>query len=389
LTESRGPFADVDLLLVTHSHADHFNAKLVTAHLRNDTRCRLIASAETVDHLRNEEGFAQIQDRIRKVTLAAGTREHVSVNGMEVDVLCLGGNDGSDPSDPTSRLTFVINLNGVRFFHLGDDLIEQNEARLAAFPFDRTPVDILFLRRDDLSAVAQQFIARKIKPSRTIAMHVPPAELAAELKNIHKAYPCAIVFRQSMERRSLPIEVDFHNLVGDYFGQTPPGATPQLFARGIVSTDDNEHCAPAFSPDGSEVFWYSTRPPGPDSQEAFFFHMTMRRENGRWSAPYVAPNGYRVFSADGRRAYLAQPGDIRVLEKQGNGWSEPRELGLASRFPELKTMFLPSVTRTGTLYFTSYAGGPSTNQRIYRIECVDGEYTKSELLPPASTCRRL
>jgi L-ascorbate metabolism protein UlaG (beta-lactamase superfamily) len=176
LTESRGPFADVDLLLVTHSHADHFNAKLVTAHLRNDTRCRLIASAETVDHLRNEEGFAQIQDRIRKVTLAAGTREHVSVNGMEVDVLCLGGNDGSDPSDPTSRLTFVINLNGVRFFHLGDDLIEQNEARLAAFPFDRTPVDILFLRRDDLSAVAQQFIARKIKPSRTIAMHVPPAQ---------------------------------------------------------------------------------------------------------------------------------------------------------------------------------------------------------------------
>ena len=86
-----------------------------------------------------------------------------------------------------------------------------------------------------------------------------------------------------MERRSLAIEVDFHNLSGEYFGQTPPGATPEVFARGIVSTDANEHSVPSFSPDGNEVFWWANRWPGTDNKEWELMSMTMRRENGRWS----------------------------------------------------------------------------------------------------------
>jgi Tol biopolymer transport system component len=83
------------------------------------------------------------------------------------------------------------------------------------------------------------------------------------------------------------------------------------------------------------------------------------------------------FSPDGRRVYFHSRDDIWVGEKQGDEWSEPRCLGLISRFPELKAVYMPSVTMTGTLYFIS----PAHDSSIYRAEFVNGEYTKPQLLP--------
>ncbi len=325
-TGARGPFADVDLLLITHPHGDHFNPRLVAEYLRTNSRCRLIAQTRTVDELRKEEGFTQIQDRIHEVKLDPGSREQVTVNGIAVDVFCLSHmpyyEDGRNVHEGTTNLGFLVDLGGTRLLHLGDATLEHSAARLTAFPFEDKPVDLLFLEYFDRSQATQELIARRLKPSRIIAMHVPPAELEEESKKMRAVYPHAIVFRQSLEQRSLPIEVDLHHLSGAYFGQPLPESTPQVFAPGVVSTDANEHSAPSFSPDGNEVFWWANRWPGPDNKEWEFMSMTMRRENGRWSAPRVTPFGEMVsFSPDGHRAYFGSEKDIWVVEKQGDDWS--------------------------------------------------------------------
>ena len=192
----------------------------------------------------------------------------------------------------------------------------------------------------------------------------------------------------SMEQRLIPVTNDLPRLTGDYLGQTPPGATPRVFARGIVSTDDLEHSAPAFTPDGNEVFWRENRQPGPDNKEWLFFTLIMRRENGVWLAPYRAPfggDGMVLFSADGQRVYFSQSRstirDIWFAERKGNGWSEPKCLNFVSRWPELKSASVDSIARNGTLYFSGYAPGPFHDSGIYRAKLVNGEYTKPELLP--------
>ncbi|MBE0655504.1 MAG: hypothetical protein IH594_17005, partial [Bacteroidales bacterium] len=47
---------------------------------------------------------------------------------------------------------------------------------------------------------------------------------------------------------------DFSKLRGPYLGQNPPGLTPEIFAPGIISTEQFEFGG-TFSPDGTEFFF--------------------------------------------------------------------------------------------------------------------------------------
>src|SRR5210317_1423613 len=93
--------------------------------------------------------------------------------------------------------------------------------------------------------------------------------------------------------------LEFTDLYGDYLGQTPPGDTPVIFARGVVSSDYQEHGSTVFSPDGNEVFWWINDPQGEGRL------MTMRRFNNRWTIPEVASYPeLPVYSVDGTRLYI-------------------------------------------------------------------------------------
>jgi L-ascorbate metabolism protein UlaG (beta-lactamase superfamily) len=226
LAEAREPFADIDLILITHPHGDHFNPKVVAAHLRKNQRCRLIAHAQTVDQLRKEEGFAQIRDQIREVRLEPGSEEKMTINGIALDVLCLAHSpyyrDGRNVHEQTRNLAFAVNLGGTRFLHLGDATLQNSAAHLRAYPFDRARVDLLFLNSSDTSQAAQQMVTQEIKPEWIVAMHVAPAEFAADSKSVRAAYPNAILFGKSMEQHAFRAAPPSGAANQAYAGPQPP-----------------------------------------------------------------------------------------------------------------------------------------------------------------------
>ena len=184
---------------------------------------------------------------------------------------------------------------------------------------------------------------------------------------------------------------EFTDLYGDYLGQVPPSDTPVVFAPGIVSTDSIiQHSAPAFSPDGNEVFWWVIRSPKTNSEKWTSWGMSMRRIGDRWTAPKITPYYEGVtFSINGRFLYIPglyperKPNGPYFIEKQGDRWSEPKNLGIVARFPELKGASGFSITRDGTFYFNGDTAGNEQIKdiNIYRTKLVDGEYSKLELLP--------
>lgn len=104
-------------------------------------------------------------------------------------------------------------------------------------------------------------------------------------------------------------------MASPYFGQPPPGLTPERFAPGVVSTDAVELNG-VFSPDLTE-FFFARLVDGVQTM-----HHAVLREDGTWSDPrplLLFPGGTRAVaddmavSPDGERLYFLgrhpHPGD--------------------------------------------------------------------------------
>jgi hypothetical protein len=186
----------------------------------------------------------------------------------------------------------------------------------------------------------------------------------------------------------------FPELSGPYLGEEPPGLEPKLFAPGIVSTGLSTRDL-AMTPDGNEIYFGATV----GNRTVI---MVTRQVDGRWTEPKVAPFSGRfldiepAISPDGQRFFFLstrpqadqeeKPGwvyqDIWVMDREGDGWSEPYNLGppINSEASE----YFPSLTVDETLYFTRE--GEDGVSRTYRSRLADGVYGEPQVLGPEVNC---
>ncbi len=152
----------------------------------------------------------------------------------------------------------------------------------------------------------------------------------------------------------------FPKLSGPYLGQTPPGPTPRLFAKGIVSTRLGIYGTIAFSPDGREAYW---KPEGPEM-------LCMRLESGLWTPPRAVPfkakEGLNVpfLSHDGRRLYfmagshnaqgMIEKEAIWFVEKGDGGWSGPEPFDPVVNAVNMHWQF--SLDTAGNVYLNAGGG---------------------------------
>jgi hypothetical protein len=192
-----------------------------------------------------------------------------------------------------------------------------------------------------------------------------------------------------------PASTSFSKLSGPYLGQPLPDSVPRLFAPGVVSTGMFTRDV-AISPDGKEIFFCVAL-----GNYTYSTILYTRQVNGSWSQPEIVPfsGGPGVtdlepaFSADGSRLYFLSsrpdgeedPGDqdIWYVSRTETGWSHPMNLGEPVNTDGGE--FFPSLTRDGTLYFTRNKKGSGLNQ-IYRSRWENGAFQEPELLPEQVNC---
>ncbi len=182
----------------------------------------------------------------------------------------------------------------------------------------------------------------------------------------------------------------FNLLRGPYLGQEPPGATPRVFAPGLISTGLHTSDISVSRP-GDEIYFGVS-----DISLSAIFET--RIENGRWtepviasfsgqgfldSEPHLSPDGQKLFflsdrplAGGGRRTGWSGR-RIWTSTRTAKGWSEPQPLpGPVAKDGRER---FPSVTEDGTLYFTwSRSKGPA---RIYRSELEGRRYREPVPVP--------
>jgi len=175
------------------------------------------------------------------------------------------------------------------------------------------------------------------------------------------------------------------------YGVSKPLREPALFAPGVISTGDYES-HPAFTPDGNTLYFLK------DSPGFHFWTIFVSRfAEGHWSTPQLAPfsGQYRdadpFISADGKHLFFISdrpvPGkahhdlDIWTMDRDGDGWSAPRNLGLPVNSEGQE--WYPTLAADGTLYFGSDRKGGKGRTDIWRARFVDGKYAEPENLGEA------
>jgi Tol biopolymer transport system component len=181
------------------------------------------------------------------------------------------------------------------------------------------------------------------------------------------------------------------NTAAHPYASDTPVNEPRVFAPGVVSTGDFESHL-VFAPDGRTVYFLKDAP-----DFSFWTIVSSTFRKGRWSEPEVAPFSGRYSDADpfvtpdGSHLYFISTRpldpakgdapkdlDIWVVERTPAGWGTPRNLGAPVNSKGAE--WFPTVAANGTIYFGSDREGGRGRTDLYRARLVDGKYSEAENL---------
>ena len=198
------PFDQIDLVIATHSHADHFSADLVRDHLRNNELAVFVSSPDAVRQIKRMGD--EFDERLISVDLEPGESSHLSVNGIELD--CLYITHGI-PS--FLNIGVVITVDDYTFFHSGDmvtdSMIEEDVVSLAdlqGYGLPQKEIDLaflpiqIFLIDEDVILIEEGVQARYVSPMHYHYLF-PPTSVEENFSNV-------VVFKDTLENWVVPLE---------------------------------------------------------------------------------------------------------------------------------------------------------------------------------------
>jgi L-ascorbate metabolism protein UlaG (beta-lactamase superfamily) len=170
MQEALPPFNDLDLILITHDHNDHFEPDLVGQHLLQDTGAMVVTTDVTAEYLTSWfEGADAFEERVVGLHLEPGQSQTLDVAGIELEIYYFSHGDPRVPN-----FGFLFTLAGTTFFHTGDivaDDVPLEDVR--QFGLFERGIDIgfiphFYLWQDDYEG----YVEAAFGPEFIIPMHV-------------------------------------------------------------------------------------------------------------------------------------------------------------------------------------------------------------------------
>lgn len=192
----KGPFSNLDLILVTHQHGDHFHPESVGTHLLNNPDTRLIAPPQVVTVLQDSfSKFDEISHRVRSILPPENGKEEISENGIALTVFRI---PHSNPFTEMHNLGYLVEIGGQKLLHVGDarmdyELFSQFELKSREISIATLPYWFL------LSDSGQEIIDELIVHEQLVALHISPVKDMTTCIQIQDQYPQALAFIRMMK----------------------------------------------------------------------------------------------------------------------------------------------------------------------------------------------
>ena len=197
---ARPPFDAAKLVLVSHYHADHFDAAAVARYLVHNFRAVLVSSRQVDDAVAGQlNDDVILRNRVRRVSPEGDRPVSVTVEGITLQVYRVS--HGSGRHVQVQNLSHLITLGGWKILHIGDS--DADEAELKSFAWAKEKIDVAFIPFWYLTdKKGSELIRRYVRARIVVAMHIPPDELEQRTAEIRAFFPDAVIFSRSLETQT-------------------------------------------------------------------------------------------------------------------------------------------------------------------------------------------
>ncbi len=216
MLDAKPPFDDVDVVLVTHDHRDHFDPELTMKYLQRNRSCLFVGPDSVVNRLTGLDGYDAVKERIRAATPNLGQVENVSASGINVTALRLQHASRYEPEavgTPISGLSsvehigFLIRMGDWTLLHTGDSALE-DPAEYRAYRLTEHRIDVAFLGSTFWKPLHARIglVNDEIQPDRIILMHYRKNERDDARwmeKHYRKKLPPVLIFDHQMDTVNL------------------------------------------------------------------------------------------------------------------------------------------------------------------------------------------
>ncbi len=172
LIKGVSPFDNIDIILVTHNHSDHFDANLVASFLSQNPNTVIVSNSSVISHIKNCS-FSINTDNLIKLEPDLNCSESIKVK--DVDILAISMlHEGKDMED-INNLAFLIDY-GTRVLHLGDAApVKENFEMLV---FKEKKIDLLIANFPYVCIPrARKMIKNYINTEKVFVVHLPHKRL--------------------------------------------------------------------------------------------------------------------------------------------------------------------------------------------------------------------
>lgn len=183
------PFDDIDVIMITHNHGDHYSVSAVTNYLTNHPNTKLIVPASI------EPNFAAFSSQIPNFNVNKFERINLIENEVSIDVLHVEHFDqfGNDFSMVES-FAYIVTMNGKKFLHTGD--IDYVDSQLNLFNLLVDDITVAFIPTfgDLVNTANRDALINNVDPDNVVCLHFLSSSLTSTLTQVNAIYPGAETF---------------------------------------------------------------------------------------------------------------------------------------------------------------------------------------------------
>ncbi|MEN8241041.1 MAG: MBL fold metallo-hydrolase [Chloroflexota bacterium] len=189
------PFDQVDVVLTTHAHPDHFSAAVMSEFLLNNPETVLVSTFQVVEELVEES--PDLLNSIYSVDIQRGESEVISLDGIEIECLYISHGDPN-----LLNLGFIVRVDQVTFFHSGDIVLEDVSVdELVAYGLPELDLDFALVVFHVLKYEQyHQHLTEGIQAKYVIPTHYQYDNPL----NPYEAFPDAVLFSDTMQTWQMP-----------------------------------------------------------------------------------------------------------------------------------------------------------------------------------------